>query len=67
MEVFSTFKNKIIILTIVVLLANFIFAKPVSAKSFSNQGGGKLFEPICDLLIFVRRLCNGCFTVKLFN
>lgn len=60
MEIFKSLKNKLIILTIVVVLWNFLFAQPVSAKSYLAQAGGKLLEPVCDLLIFARRLCNRC-------
>ena len=62
MGVFKSLKNKLIILTIVVVLGNFLFAKPVSAKSYLAQAGGKLLEPVCELLIFARRLRNRCFT-----
>lgn len=46
-------KNKLIIITIVVVLVNFLFAQPVSAKSFLSSVGGKLLEPFCDFFIFV--------------
>ena len=62
MGIFKSLKNKVIIVTIVVVLFNFLFARPVSAKSFLAQAGGKLLEPVCELLIFARRLCNRCFT-----
>lgn len=61
MEIFKNLRNKLIIITIVVVLGNFLFAKPVSAKSFLAEAGGRLLEPICELLIFARRLCNKCF------
>ena len=61
MGIFKSLKNKVIIITIVVVLFNFLFAQPVSAKSFLAQAGGKLLEPVCELLIFARRFCNRCF------
>ncbi len=62
MEILRNFKNKLIILTIVVVLFNFLFSNPVRAESKLSKAGGKLIEPICDLLIFARRLYNRCFT-----
>lgn len=67
MEIFRKLKNKLIIITIVVVLGNFLFAKPVSAKSFLAQAGGKLLEPVCELLIFARRLRNRCITDEFLN
>ena len=61
MGIFKSLKNKIIIITIVVVLFNFIFVQPVSAKSYLAQAGGKLLQPVCELLVFARRLCNRCF------
>lgn len=60
MEIYKSLKNKLILITIVVVLGNFLFAKPVSAKSYLMQAGGKLLEPVCELLIFARRLCIRC-------
>lgn len=62
MKAFKNLKKKIIILTIVVILVNFLFAQSVSAKSYLAQAGGKLLDPVCELLIFVRGLCNKCIT-----
>ena len=62
MWIFKNLKNKLIIITIVVVLANFLFARPVSAKSYLAQAGGKLLEPVCELLIFARRLYYKCIT-----
>lgn len=62
MGIFKNLKSKLIIITIVVVLFNFLFAQPVSAKSYLAQAGGKLLEPVCDLLIFARRLCNRWIT-----
>ncbi len=57
MEMFKNIKSKIVIITVIVILVNFVFAKPVSAKSFLETAGGKLIQPICELFVFVRRLC----------
>jgi len=54
MNFFKRIKNKVIILTIVVVLTNFVFVKPVEAKSYLVQAGGKLLEPVCELLVFTR-------------
>lgn len=60
MKIFKGLKFKLIVtLTIVVILVNFVLATPVSAKSFLLTAGGKLLEPICELIVFARRLCNG--------
>ena len=47
MEIFKSLKNKLIIITIVVVLGNFLFAKPVSATTIE----GVLLQPVSDLLI----------------
>ena len=56
MNLFKNVKNKLILITIVVILVNFLFSTPVSAKSFLATAGGKLLVPISELLVFVRRL-----------
>lgn len=58
MKVFKFLKVKVVIITIVVVLANFLAPKPVYGKSFIATAGGKLLEPVCELLVFVRRLCT---------
>lgn len=62
MGIFKNLRNKIVIITIVVVLGSFLLSKPVSAKSFLAQAGGKLIEPIGELLVFARRLCYKCIT-----
>ncbi len=62
MGTLNNFSKKLVIITIVVVLCNFLFSNPVSAESKLSKAGGKLIEPICDLLIFARRLYNRCFT-----
>lgn len=53
MEIFNKIKKKLIIILVVLVLVNFVFAKPVSAKSFLASAGGKLIEPICELMVFL--------------
>lgn len=67
MRFFKSLKSKLIITTIVVVLFNFLFTQPVSGKSFLAQAGGKLLEPVCELLVFARRLCNRYVANYFFN
>ena len=61
MKILKILKKKLVILTIVVVLTNFLMPKPVYAKSFKELKGGKLLDPICDLMVFIRRFCIKCF------
>lgn len=58
MKVFKFLKVKVVIITIIVVLVNFLAPKPVYGKSFIIQAGGILLEPVSELLVFVRRLCT---------
>lgn len=58
MKLIKGLKNKIILILIIIVVGNFILPKRVSAKSFLEEAGGKLLDPICELIVFIRRYYN---------
>ena len=53
MEGLKKLRNKLVLAIIMIILGCFVLAKPVEAKSFLKTVGGKLLEPICDLMVFL--------------
>ena len=52
----------ILVMLVIVILGNFIFSKPVHAKSLVEEFFGSVTQKICSFVVVIRRYCNECFT-----